>query len=218
MNEIAKTLYDFLMTEDTDKQKNTSAQQSGHHPGTPAEKIKDAREKAFQRAIVNGYRSYLSGDKTDWVDWIDYELPVGKKDTPRDDCIDLLGKDAHGRYVLCELKFSGKSKGNGSPQEAADQLKNYAEQLSDNVYSFRLHKSATEEAFNPMLFKSNAPRLIVAADENYWILRSKEPKDPTVENYAVEVKPWEFEKQKNEAGQVTYRPKMPESGLIWKRI
>ena len=59
MNEIAKTLYDFLMTEDTDKQKNTSAQQSGHHPGTPAEKIKDAREKAFQRAIVNGYRSYL---------------------------------------------------------------------------------------------------------------------------------------------------------------
>lgn len=187
-----------------------------HHPGTPSEEIKDTGEKAFQRAIMNGGMSYLSADNKDWIEWIDFEVPVGDSDKPRDNCVDLLGKDASGRYVLCELKFSGKSAGNGSPQEAAEQLKDYAKQLADNIDNIRLHENAAKDVFDPKQYKDQIPRLIIAADLIYWLKRRHEPKDSRIENYAVFVKPNEFEKQKN--GKVQYKPEMPESGFKWSKL
>ena len=44
----------------------------------------------IQRAIMNGGMSYLSADNKDWIEWIDFEVPVGDSDKPRDNCVDLL--------------------------------------------------------------------------------------------------------------------------------
>ncbi len=189
--------------------------QPAHHPGTPPEEIKDTGEKAFQRAILNGGRSYLSKDMKDWVQWIDFEVPVGDSNKPRDNCVDLIGKDATGRYVLCELKFSGKSTGSGRPKEAADQLKNYAAQMAENVKAIRFHENA-REAFNSTHYIAHTPRLIVAADLIYWAKHIKEPRDKSVENYLVVIKSEEFTKQKGRS--IQYKPEMPSSGFVWCRL
>lgn len=214
-NESLKELLTRLLVEGAGQNQAKDVQPPAHHPGTPPEEIKDTGEKAFQRAIMNGGISYLSTDKKDRVRWIDFEVPVGDSDTPRDNCVDLIGKDATGRYVLCELKFSGKSTGNGGPQEAADQLKNYAAQLAENVESIRFHENA-KEAFNPMRYVAHPPRLMVAADLVYWGKRIKEPRDQSLENYLVVIGGDEFVKQKGE--NVQYKPEMPPSGFMWRRL
>lgn len=59
-------------------------------------------ECAFQRAIILGEYSIV--DKEDKITWIDIELPVDDSTSSRGKCIDLIGKDSQGHYVLCELK------------------------------------------------------------------------------------------------------------------
>lgn len=219
MNKSIESLKERLtryLSETAEKTQPRAVQQSAHHPGTPPKEIKDTGEKAFQRAIVNGGISILSADKMDWVEWIDFEVPVGDSSKPRDNCVDLLGKDASGRYVLCELKFSGKSAGNGSPKEAADQLLGYAKQLADNADNIRLHENVAQDAFNAKEYKKQKPRLIIAADLTYWIKRRDEQKDARVENYAVLIKTDVFEKQKGE--EIQYKPEMPQSGFMWLKF
>ena len=64
--------------------------------------IRHTAECAFQRAIIQGKKSIV---KEEVINWIDIELPVDGSNSPRGKCIDLIGKDSHGNYVLCELKF-----------------------------------------------------------------------------------------------------------------
>lgn len=211
-NRLAKSLSAYLAGGNPTE----TNRQPAHHPGTPPEEISNTGEKAFQRAIINGGISYMSTDKKDWVKWIDFEVPVGDSDKPRDNCVDLLGKDASGRYVLCELKFSNKSSGNGSPKEAADQLRDYEKQFAENVDNIRLHENATQGAFNPKQYKERKPRLLVAANFVYWANWIKEPRDMSVENYTVFVHADEFEKQKGRS--IQYKPEMPSSGFVWRRL
>ena len=70
-------------------------------PGMVSFTIKDTNEKALQRAVLNQGESYLDG-KT--VEWLDIELPVEFSENARRPCIDLIGRDEDGRYLLCALK------------------------------------------------------------------------------------------------------------------
>ena len=192
-----------------------------HHPGCPAKEIKDTNEKAFQRAICYGENTFLEGH--DRIRWIDFELPVENNPQARDCCVDLIGEDSNGHYVLCELKFSGKSgRGNGSPQEAGEQLNRYYMLLLDNVEFFTFHKNVRDPVFDVERFCQTKPRLLVAADESYWerwgkgIKASMVSMCPDVEYYAVPVSSYEFIEQRGDKGR--YRPIMPDSGLIWRRV
>ena len=158
-----------------------------HHPGCPAKEIKDTNEKAFQRAIYYGENTFLEGH--DRIRWIDFELSVENNPQARDCCVDLIGEDSNGRYVLCELKFSGKSGlGNGSPQEAGEQLNRYYKLLLDNVEFVTFHKNVRDTVFDVERFCKTKPRLLVAADECHRRLRlhrSCPTENPTVRTYAV---------------------------------
>ena len=74
-------------------------------PGDYSTSIRHTGECAFQRAIILNGTSSVNGDE---IEWMDIELPVDERINPRGKCIDLIGKDSEGNYVLCELKFRKK--------------------------------------------------------------------------------------------------------------
>ena len=96
---------------------------SNHNPKVFTTEISHVSECAFERAIILGKYSILDGKR---VDWLDIEIPVAQSGKPRDRCLDLIGKDEDGRYVLCELKFRRRSEDNGNPREAANQLNGWS--------------------------------------------------------------------------------------------
>lgn len=190
-----------------------------HHHGIPTPQIKDTKEKAFQRAICNGLESQLGNG--DSIRWIDFELPVGNNRQSRDNCIDLIGEDSSGNYVLCELKFSGKTGvGHGTPYDAGEQVKKYADSLINNAEFFGYHKNVKED-FDVERFRARPPRLIVAADERYWGIHKQKQKSGirlflNVEYFSVPITFDEFVAQKGE--NETYCPWLPDIAYCWKRI
>lgn len=178
-------------------------------------------ECAFQRAIIQRKYSVVKREK---IKWIDIELPVNDSASSRGQCVDLIGKDTNGNYVLCELKFRKKSD-NGNPIEATEQLKGYYEEIQKNKTELNRiglgHINATETIDWVKVASSNT-RLMVVANCFYWdtwLKRSKNKvtlTDGKTEYYSVNIDRNVFEKQKGE--NKYYTPKMPEEGLKWNEI
>ncbi len=194
-----------------------------HKPRKLSTKIKSVRETAFQRAIFAEEQSNIQGGS---VHWIDAELPVGKSVRPRDCCIDLLGIDEKGQYVICELKFGSKRTTKNSLDYACKQLIAYVDALRSNIACFRLHdKTARARDIDVDKLLAPSVRLIVALNEqlyNKWQLYNKRKGKQRlkirqrVECYTITVDVDEFLRQKGSRSE--YIPKPPEGGFVWNRI
>lgn len=179
--------------------------------------ISDTGERAFQRGIILGKQSVLNGQD---VTWLDIELPVDISGQVRGHCMDLIGIDSDGNYVLCELKF-GNSK--DSPEDAAKQLCEYMKLIKAN-YKF-LGDSYHHDNGKPINWEKVAnchTRLVIAANNGYWE-RYLEPRRKGIvcdtmgmECYSVDIKDDTFVNQK--LNKETYTPIMPEEGLKWNKI
>lgn len=197
-------------------------QKTHHNPGTTRKEIKDTSEKALQRAIWHSESTVLDHDKGT-VKWIDFELPVNDSGKARDNCIDLLGIDSSGNYVICEVKYSGKGKGHGDPSYASAEVKRYDDQIRQYGSLFKLHKNNKRSTlFSLDHFLSSKHRLLVVGDQRYWnIWGAKFAASPIIdeiEHYSISVSNDEFVKQRMSNGGGYYRPKMPPEGIVWHMI
>ena len=191
---------------------------SNHNPKEFATKISDVSECAFERAIILGKYSIPDGKR---VDWLDIEIPVAQSGKPRDRCLDLIGKDEDGRYVLCELKFRRRSEDNGNPLEAADQLNRYLESIKNHYETLGQHRNA-RGYIDWEAVANGATRLVIAANHRYWDSwhgprrqRGEYVPSAEFECYSVNVDQDLFAKQKG--SYATYTPNMPEEAKVWER-
>ena len=191
---------------------------SNHNPNVFATEISHVSECAFERAIIRGEYSILDGKR---VDWLDIEIPVAQSGKPRDRCIDLIGKDEDGRYVLCELKFRRRSADNGNPLEAAAQLNGYLESIKNHCKTLGQHLNALGD-IGWEAVANGATRLVIAANHRYWDSwhgprRQKGEYVPSAEFecYSVNVDQDLFAKQKG--SNEKYTPNMPEEAKVWER-
>lgn len=185
-----------------------------------ANNVANTAECAFQRAIIQGNYSIVNKEK---IKWIDIELPVDDSASSRGQCVDLIGMDSKGNYVLCELKFRKKTD-HGNPIEATEQLKGYYENIKHNAAELNRiglgHTNASEKINWEKVASSNT-RLMVVANCFYWdtwLKRSKNKvklTDKETEYYSVNIDRNVFEKQKGE--NKDYTPKMPKEGLTWEK-
>lgn len=188
------------------------------NPGNYSIEISHSAECAFQRAIIQGKYSFVKDEE---IKWIDIELPVDKSNAARGKCIDLIGKDEQGNYVLCELKFRKKSD-NGCPCKATNQLRDYFKLIEKNAAYLNeiglRHTNATED-IDWTQVASPKTRLMVVANEfywKYWLARYKKEEiftDKKIEYYSVNIDSYIFNNQKGEKKR--YEPKMPQEGFDW---
>jgi RecB family endonuclease NucS len=190
---------------------------TSRNPGEYSTEIQNVSECAFQRAIILGKESKVN-DET--IRWIDIELPVaGKK--ARGKCLDLIGIDSDGHYVICELKFRRNHGDNGGPEEAAKQLCDYYECIKDNVETLKglRHTNSNGEICWEKVAENDTRKFVVANKEYYasWCERKKTPlKNLCVEFYSVDVDSNEFDKQKN--NNKSYTPEMPSNVKSWSKV
>lgn len=184
------------------------------------EEIRHTAECAFQRAIILGGQSVLNGQS---VIWLDIELPVDLSGHARGRCVDLIGIDVEGNYVLCELKFRKKYRDNGNPEEAAKQLSEYMELIKANYKAFgSSYHHDNGKPINWEKVTNGNTRLVIAANSGYWESyfgpRRKGETYNTMgmECYSVDIKDDTFVNQK--LNKKTYTPIMPEEGLEWNKI
>lgn len=178
-------------------------------------KIKSTTETAFQRSIWGRMTSEVGGTI---VTWIDLEIPVDKSGNPRGQCVDLIGKDNNGRLVLCELKFGNP--GNGSPTEAVEQIRRYVNEAVNNSEHLGHHKKAeTRGGLDWNQVKSSSPRLIVAANKDYWEHWFKEQKvsiPNDIECYKLPIDSNCFKNQKPQ--NESYTPEITAEQNVWERV
>lgn len=203
-------------------------------PGKPKlTKIKATTEVAFQRAIYNGINSELN-EHTE-VNWIDIEIPVVLGEKGRRHCIDMIGATSDkNNLVLCELKYSGKTKSEDSPTYAIFELLiyyyflrcNFRNLDNHNVY----HKLETTKNFSwESYLSSDIPKLVIAANNSYWefwfgkkkINKSDLLKDVMEfeKEFGVKIELFEtsndeFRNQKGD--NIDYEPKVISN--VWKKI
>ena len=184
-----------------------------------SDRVRHTSECAFQRAIIQGDYSIVNGEK---IKWIDIELPVDDSPSSRGKCIDLIGKDSRGVYVLCELKFRKKSD-NGGPEEAANQIKGYYEEIkknADELNKIELGHTHATAKIDWEKVASNETRLMVVANKFYWETWCERKKtvlsDRSIEYYSVNIERYTFERQKG--AKVYYKPQMESQGFKWKKI
>ena len=194
-----------------------------HEPGVynPLVNVRNKYETALEKAILNIGYSVVGDEK---ILWLDGELPLESKKCGYKR-LDLLGIDSKGRYVLCELKFSGDSgSGNGDPAKADEQLLRYMGLAREYGRWFALHKELPHDVpFDLEAFLRESPRLMVAADCAYWDFwagrNSRRPKkrvlSPEIEHYRIDVGADVFSGQKAEAVDGKYRPTLPSGALGW---
>lgn len=184
-------------------------------PKAFSKEIKHAAKCALQRAIILAKESILNGKI---VYWLDIEIPVDRSGKARGKCVDLIGKDEDGKYVLCELKFRKNYRDNGIPDEAAIQLKEYFDLIKTNSPHIHGHEENGGEIDWEKVAKDN-PRLVVAANKRYWeTWFGPRKKDMSydlkgIECYSINVEEDAFEKQKK--GKETYKPKLDGSQNMW---
>lgn len=193
-----------------------------HVPGiyNPLVNVRNKYETALEKAILNVGYSIARGEK---VLWLDAELPLEAKRRGYKR-LDLLGVDSNGRYVLCELKFSGDGIGNGDPAEADEQLLRYMGLAREYGRWFALHKELPHDVpFDLEAFLRESPRLMVAADCAYWDFwagrnsrrKRRRTLSPEIEHYVINIEANAFSRQKVEAVGVEYEPKLPPKALEW---
>ena len=189
-------------------------------PGAYRVEVKHTAECAFQRAIILGEQSALNGQI---VTWLDIELPVDISGHARGRCVDLIGIDSDGNYVLCELKFRKKYRANGNPEEAAKQLSEYMKLIKDKYEYFgdsNHHKNG--KPINWEKLANGNTRLVIAANSGYWKSyfgprrKGEDYNTMGMECYSVDIKDDTFVNQK--LNKKTYTPIMPKEGLKWNKI
>lgn len=178
-------------------------------------------EVAFQRAIIDGKETLINGES---IKWIDIELPVfGKK--ARGQCVDLIGIDSNGRYVICELKFRRNRSNGDRPEDASSQLLRYYGHIRKNYEQFQadnLHHLNSNGEIDWQGVASYNTRLIVAANKSYWDFwcgtkhYDKVVFDDSIEYYQVDISENEFFSQTKE--KTRYMPVMPAIGKEWKNV
>lgn len=183
-------------------------------PGMVSFTIKDTNEKALQRAVLKQGQSYIDG-KT--VEWLDIELPVEFSENARRPCIDLIGRDEDGRYLLCELKFSNNK--TDSPCDAEKELIGYynlIKQNSTELDNNDIHHKE-EKTFSWAELVNSNPRLCIMADASYWVYwenkadRVKLQHPDLVECLAIDIDSNVFADQRAEQGGEQYTPSLEEN-------
>ena len=177
--------------------------------------IKSTSETAFQRSIWGCKTSEVGGTI---VTWLDIEIPVDRSGNPRGQCVDLVGQDNYGRFILCELKFGDP--GNGSPDEAAAQVRSYKSEVVKNADCLGHHKKSEQRGvIDWRQVASETTRLIVAANKaywDYWRERLEVVVPDGIECYELPIDSSCFKDQKPEKS--TYTPKITDAQNTWTRV
>lgn len=182
-------------------------------------KIQSTSETAFQRSIWMSHSSQLNNTI---VTWIDIELPVNVSGNPRGKCLDLIGIDNVGRYVLCELKFG--SPGNGNPSKALKQIQEYADFITLNASILVGHHKRSEDRWIlnwKIASDADKRRLIIAGNDeywNYWISQRgfEIPKSDNVECYTLPIPSNHYICQKGNSSR--YTPTIVPKLNVWKML
>jgi len=129
-------------------------------------------ETAYQRAIIAGAMPTSKMGDAGKVKWLDIELPVVFGDNARRRCLDIIGS-IKPKFVLCELKYSNKSRSN-NPVYALLELLIYYYHIQNNAsaldkHSIRHQGNARGDAWdwNDCANPENVI-LAVAANKKYW--------------------------------------------------
>jgi hypothetical protein len=134
--------------------------------------LKNKGETAYQRAIIAGKTPTSKMGDAGEVKWLDIELPVVFGGNARRRCLDIIGS-IKPKFVLCELKYSNKSKSNNPVYALLELL----------IYYYHIQNNASALAKETIRHKGNArgaawdwndcanPKnviLAVAANKKYW--------------------------------------------------
>lgn len=216
------------------------------NPGGTDLFIRDCREKALQRAMLkqslDGTKTYL--DDGTFIEWLDLELPVELSKNSRRKCIDLVGRDNNGRFVLCELKHSCNR--NDSPHDAETEGLTYlgqicfhCEELDDNNihHPYVYIRETTNKYDLPNFlwydFIKSHPRFLIMADKDYWDYwkaRKARQKtkitdkkvigihDSSIECFSLDIEPDYFKEQLKHSGDSNYVPELYEQNHWSKEI
>ena len=138
-------------------------------PGKASMEIKSVGETAFQRAIFLSRKSEINFNSKKNVFWKDLELPVILTDSPRRNCVDLIGNIGN-QLVICELKFMKKTSSD-SPWYAVLELLIYYYIILENCNKLddeEVYHENIKDRFKWKSILSPNPLLIVVANEKYW--------------------------------------------------
>ena len=138
------------------------------NPGPTSFIIGNTTEAAFQRAIFNNQKVVLdNGEMKTEVQWLDFELPVVLNKNPRRLCLDLIGMTLDGVPVICELKFSNKSKSN-HPIYGVIELLMYYYYIRCNHDVLDVHHAGFKKFEWSYIANFESPKLLLVANKKYW--------------------------------------------------
>ena len=203
-------------------------------PGKASMEIRSVGETAFQRAIFLSRKSKIDFNSKKDILWKDLELPVILTESPRRNCVDLIGNIGN-QLVICELKFMKKtSSSSDSPWYAVLELLIYYYMILENCNKLDKGKVYHENIQGKFEWKgilSPKPLLIVVANEEYWNCWLKKQKNAyrsrllgwlenlnkelRTEVFLVKTPDVDFEDQKGASGKA-YLPEIETH--IWKKI
>jgi len=213
------------MVEEIIPQKLKSYPFTGSSPRKFSDEIKDIREKALQRAIIQSSHSKLSDNI---YTWLDIELPVGQEKIEDKNSnrfrIDLIGKANNNKFAIVELKY-GNSK--DSPEEGTYQLLNYFyniilnKEILDEKEVYH-HNRKKEWLWSDLNFDN--VELILAGDKVYWNKYSNEKRlvfnlgelFPKVCYYSININNINYFSEQSKGQK--YTPKLTENENIWEEI
>jgi hypothetical protein len=202
-------------------------------PGKASMEINSVGETAFQRAIFLSRKSKINFNSKKDILWKDLELPVILTESPRRNCVDLIGNIGN-QLVICELKFM-KETSSDSPWYAVLELLIYYYIILENC-----NKLDDEEVYHENIqgkfewkgILSPKPLLIVVANEEYWNCWLKKQKNAyrskllkwlkdlnkelRTEVFLIKTINVDFEAQKRRASGKAYLPEI--KSHIWEKI
>lgn len=161
-------------------------------PGRLADEIKSKGERGFQRALLNAESLHIKATgKPEKITWFDIELPVVfSKNTPRRNCVDLIGEWGSSK-VMCELKFAtDTNKGRAtSPIYALAEVLYYYHCVLRNMGpldEYKVHHK-DQKVFDWVAVASHDTRLVVLANALYWNYWRKRESAMAILNKAISI-------------------------------
>jgi hypothetical protein len=142
------------------------------NPKSPTFSIKDAKEKAYQRAYHSQDSTEiigtLEGNGRIHVTWLDIEVPVVPGTKARRPSLDMIGQVAGVPSLIVELKAAGGT----SPFHAIQEVLSYAHRVVENQGQLKSHKTwrkgAQEIPIPPYWPHYQGKYLVIAGPNDYW--------------------------------------------------